>query len=172
MNDEHQAFDRPTTFITLLFASLSPRNPLYHSLTEEDIQRWQRGSQEVYRRFVDKPELLEQVVHEPVWDISSERPPANVWFGEAKFKDDASPQVIVYRYSLTTQIWPAQVFELAGQSGMDHLFGHLYPFYSGERHDEEVACRLQYRAAQQREGLAWTLAANALPLSSQAPWSR
>lgn len=143
MTDEHQPFYRPTTFINLLIAFVAKRNPFQHPLTEDQMKRWQQGSQEAYRRFVNKPERLDQIVQEPHWDLSSDPPPDNVWFGEAQFNDDATPRVVVYRNSLATKLWPVQVFEIAGQSGMDHLFGHLYGFYNGERYDEEAACRWQ-----------------------------
>jgi len=59
---------------------------------------------------------------------------------------------------------PRRAFELAAQSGVDHLLGHLYAFYEGiGKYDEDVACRYQFLAAKARNGVIWQSTALTIP---------
>jgi len=153
---DHQAFYRPTTpFNRLLNISLSRYGPL-HKLNESTVRRWKDCSLGIFKNLVDNEAALRLVVEDTFWDLSNGTPPENTWFGEAKFKGRERPQIIIYRDSITTRLPTNLLFQLAGQSGTDHIFGHLYPFYAGQDDcGEDVACRYQFLAAREREGVIW-----------------
>lgn len=152
----HHAFYRPNTLLNGAVTVISSRcNPL-HELDDGILKQWQDNSFTVFRGFVDDQKMLDRVVADACWSLSLEKPPENVWFGEAKFDRKERPQIIVYANSITTRLPTEFLFNLAGQSGTDHLFGHLYAFYAGQPdYDEEVACRYQFRAARERGGVVW-----------------
>ncbi len=88
--------------------------------------------------------------------MSNDKPPLNTWFAEAKFDGEQKPQIIIYQDSITTRLPSTFLFNLGGQSGTDHIFGHLYAFYSGQNdYGEEVACNYQFYAAKERGGIIW-----------------
>lgn len=129
-----------------------------HPVTSKEIHRWRDNSLATFRAIVSDERALEAVVSCSDWYLSLDRSPSDVWYGEDTFiLTDAErkhrPRVIIYHHSLTAAL-PQPFFDLAGQSGMDHLVGHLYAYHAGEPDfGEEVACKYQYLAARSRGGL-------------------
>ena len=161
---DHKAFYRPSTAFNLIAEHLAREVSEYAPITESCLYRWQESSKEVYQQIVDKPSALERILTDPCWELSDEDPPRDVWFGEAKFNGKEIPQLIIYKNSLTTALKKPSLVEMAGQCGLDHLFGHLYAFYAGEDFGEEAACSYQYRAARQRKGMLCRITTATLPL--------
>ncbi len=162
MIKDYNAFPRPRTRFNkgldfaLGYLATKPR----HILDEEKVFSWQVESLRAYESAGYNVEILEKCSKEPLWCISGDLPPSSTWFGEVLFAQGKVPKVIVYQNSVTSRL-PSLSYELAGQSGVDHLIGHLYPFYKGEIYDEAVACRNQYNAAQAR---GWNTVAAAVVL--------
>ena len=164
-HSNHQAFYRPTTrFNRVLDAVFSSCDPL-HYIDESTLIKWQGNSLDLFRDIVDDRRVLDRVVEDAFWSLSEDRPPENTWFGEAKFDGKERPQVIIYEDSITTRLPSELLFDLAGQSGTDHIFGHLYAFYSGQNdYGEGVACRYQFFAARERGGMTWSSFAALVPV--------
>ena len=152
----HQAFYRPTTrFNRMLDGVFSMYDPL-HQVDESTLRRWQDSSHDIFRGMVEDTRILDRVVEDAFWSLSKGSPPENTWFGEAKFDGKEIPQVMIYKESITTRLPTEFLFNLAGQSGTDHIFCHLYAFYAGQDdYVEEVACKYQFLAARERGGMTW-----------------
>ncbi len=151
----HRAFYRPETAFNKIVDGVFLRYQPLHELSEGTLRRWQDRSFEVFKGLVDDKRVLGKVVEDTSWALL-EKPPENVWYGEAKFNGRERPQVVVYRDSITTRLPTKLLFDLAGQSGTDHLFGHLCAFYAGKNdYGEEVACRYQFLAARERGRVTW-----------------
>ena len=160
-----KAFFRPTTranvFMSYVLALLKPR----HRITHDDLQRWQEASFASYMQQGKDAEVLKRIIEKTDWKISENQPPPNVWFGEAKFDGRQTPRIILYQDTATTRLFTRSMFEHASQAGIDHVFGHLYAFHSGNPdYGEEMAYRLQYAVAKKRSGFYWKLIARGMPL--------
>ena len=159
----HTAFYRPSTPLNSLVDYISNNISTPRNICMEDLERWKSDSFTVFQRIVKDGSALERAISQ-LWILSSEKSPQNTWFGEVLFCDQQVPQVKIYESSVTTRL-PKPFFELAAQSGVDHVIGHLYAFYEQKgKYDEEVACRYQFLAAKAREGILWQSAALTIPL--------
>lgn len=144
----YQAFPKPKTVLNRMLTGVNVL-PISQRIDQETITLWIENTIRAFQALNCDPDLLLQCKRETEWHIG-ERAPEDTWFGEAQFDGREKSRVIIYRDSLTTRL-PRDVFLLAGQSGVDHVFGHLYPFYNGEAdYGEEVACQYQYRASRIR----------------------
>lgn len=160
--NEYTAFYKPSTSLNGLVGYISDNINTQRIICMEDLERWKNNSLSVFQRIVTDASALESAISQP-WILSSEKPPQNTWFGEVLFCDQQVPQIKIYESNVTTRL-PKPFFELAAQSGVDHVMGHLYAFYEQKgKYDEEVACRYQFLAAKARVGFQWQSAAFMIP---------
>lgn len=170
-NDEREGVSSPcrtsesSPVMNVLNALFPPQ--FRHPITSKEIYRWRDNSLAAFRTFVSDERALEAVVSHVYWRLSLDQPPPNVWYGEDKFisadtERKHRPLAVIYHHS-TTAALPEPFFDLAGQSGMDHLVGHLYAYHDDlPDFGEEVACRYQYLAARSRGSLVWRATAGAV----------
>lgn len=163
-NGCYGAFDRPTTRLNRIVGwMLAGRKA--RALTQQQLREWQESSCSAYREVGISDETLKQTIDNPEWTLSSENIPENVWFGECLFAQRQTPQVIIYQNSICARLPGGRVFKLAGQAGVDHIIGHLIPFYEhASDYGESVACRYHHNASIVRRGVDHAIAARMIPL--------
>ena len=160
---DYRAFEKPDTLLNRLLANVSAPLPSTSAITWDRIDQWLEHSAAISRRIVAHPGVIDKVVNDTDWGLSYTDPPKNTWFGEALFAPGTKPRATIYAHSTTAKLLPKFVFTLAGQAGMDHLFGHLYAFHAGHPdYGEEVACAYQHAVARARGGI-WTVIASLIP---------
>lgn len=186
LSGSQEEFPRPATGINRIVTAIMGRFRC-QELNGEEIRGWLADSLDVFSHFVEEPAVLDRISRETAWVISNEEPPdPDVWSGECKFADGGTPVVICYRGTMASRL-PGHAFHLAWQGSMDHFVGHLYPYFRGaeeaSEYDEDVACRYQHLAAQQRGRRNWRFRMVArllpwvyrlhkrIPLSNYAPLS-
>lgn len=155
----YTAFPRPRTVFNRFLSCLLDTGPVRHAVTLDRIFKWRMGSVVSFARFTADHTALGRVISSDIEWILEEHadPPEGVWFGEVQFAQEHTvPRVVIYAKSICARLPTFLVFNLAGQSGMDHLIGHLYPFLSNALdYDEAVACRYQFRSALHRWSPSW-----------------
>jgi hypothetical protein len=159
----YRPFDRPNTAINrFVDGVLSVRRPVRVEL--DDVARWRARSIESIRRLGGADDALGRVVSRARWVISDQRAPVDCWCGEIVMRGADTPFVILYEDGAWTRL-PSRVFEMAAQTGVDHMVGHLYPYFSGAPdYGEEVACRYQFALPLRRRGLSSKVTALLVPL--------
>ncbi len=158
LSGSQEEFPRPATGVNRLVTAVASRFRR-RDLSGEEIRDWLADSLDVFSHFVEEPEVLDRICHETAWVISGEEPPdPDVWSGECKFAAGGLPVVICYRGTMASRL-PGRAFDLAWRGSMDHFVGHLYPYFQGADdagdYNEDVACRYQHLAAQQRGREDW-----------------
>ena len=157
--DKYAPFYRPSTRFNNWVERLLTRKHLW-KIDEQTIERWQQSSHESFLSITGDGETLNKVKRGVEWALSNEKVPRNVWYGECMFKGKSTPKAIVYLRSPCTRLPFRWAFEFAGQIGMDHIYGHLYPFYAGSNDfGEETACYYQCAVARARQPVIWKMLA-------------
>ncbi len=151
--DNLSSFYRPTTIINRLAALVEPHIPSKR-VTQDHINRWREDTALVLSNMDGfKNAVASKVVNETDWNLIEGNPPQNSWYGivEVDPTRKKQPRVVMYEQSLVARMPTEYLFELTGQSGMDHLYGHLYPHHAKHKDcGEEVACRIQQGIARLR----------------------
>lgn len=165
---QHKAFHRPDTITNRLLDVVFCNRRVYHKIDETHVRLWQESSRNAYLNHGFDEVVLDKVISDVNWELSDDNPPRNTWFGEALFFKNETPHVRIFPQSVVGFTPTHSLFNLFGQAGMDHLFGHLYPYFADgslneSNYNEEVACRLQRKAALSRGGVAWKSIAHAIP---------
>ena len=159
----HTAFPRPRTFANVLVDFLIQRF-VAAPVSRNEIRQWQADSMRVFSSMGVPQSTIVKVLSDCTWTISDAKPPRDVWCAEAKFLAGSPPIVIWYTDTVATRLPSRRIRRLVGQSGADHLFGHLLPYCAGASdYGEEVACVLQQRAAWARRSIIWKIIAAGIP---------
>jgi hypothetical protein len=154
----------PINRLVEVVSALFPPQPL-ELATLECLQQRSISS---FRALGASGVALELALLECEWRVSSGRAPADAWGGEVLRRDPDPPLVVLYRDSPLTRVPGRRIFELAFQLTVDHMFGHLYEYYSGASDwGEEPATRWQYRVLRKRGGLVNDLTALVMVISSR-----
>lgn len=141
------AFPRPTTLFNRAVGMCEKVMPS-RTVTQEHIDCWRQSTCKVLSGMDGyDADVAGRVLNETKWKLESGRPPSDSWYGIAEFdhKRNERPRATLYEESAAAQLPTESLFHLAGMSGMDHLYGHLYPYHAGSQdYGENAACRLQY----------------------------
>lgn len=131
-----------------------------------DMRRWRSRSLETLRVMGAQAGVLDRIATESDWRLSDAKAPQDVWCGELRLPTagDGPPVVTLFRDSVWGRTPTRSLFEFLSQIGIDHMVGHLYPYYAGDADfGEAVACRFQYLMLRARPGLANWAGALVLP---------
>lgn len=143
---EAEPFPRPSPAINRFVDRLRACRS-HHRVTPELVAAWQRDSVATFARLGAEGSLLQRVLEETDWKLRDDPAPADVWGGEILVPATGAPFVALYRESPLTQVPSGFLFRHLGQLTVDHMFGHLYPYYAGEAdYGELVASRWQLYA--------------------------
>lgn len=157
----YRAFWRPTTPFNRVVESFIKRFPV-RGFSEFDLQYWSHRSMVAFHSLSYDPPALSKAGEIESWSLAQGPAPKNVWFTEVVSSPDGSRVlVLIYRDSVVGRLPAKWMRRVAGQLGVDHVVGHLLPFFEGrEDCGEEVSCNLQYYAARSRWGRWSPLAAS------------
>lgn len=162
---DYRAFYRPATLFNAIVNVLAagPRR----TASYDDIRRWRASSLSTLRDMGAREDVLTRIETEGEWRLTESRAPRDVWCGELKLpaSGEGAPIITFYLDSVWTRAPTRRLFELLSQIGVDHMVGHLYPYYAGDADfDEEVACRYQYLMLRARPDRASWASALVLPI--------
>jgi hypothetical protein len=147
----YKPFWRPSTPVNRLVERvLGARR--HRRVEVDEVAHWREQSIRALAAMGGTQEALGHVASRTRWVVAAHPAPADCWCGEVVMKNDSAPIVILYEDGPWTRL-PAPVFEMAAQTGVDHMVGHLYPYFAGSQDfGEEVACRYQFALPLQRRG--------------------
>lgn len=159
----YEPFHRPDTPANqLLERALSVRTPRQVHL--DDVARWRSRSIESMRRLGGAPDALDRVISETQWVVSDQKAPTECWCGETVMRGSDTPFVVLYEDAAWTRMPARFLFEMAAQTSIDHMVGHLYPYFAGAAdYGEEVACRYQFALPLRRDRLIDKVTAMLVP---------
>jgi hypothetical protein len=163
MPEVGEAFPRPSSRFNGAVAALVgllPRRPL----TVEGLEPFQQRSAQTLVAMGAQPAAVAEVTGTTRWIMRPGPAPRDAWGGEVLRGDP--PIVALYRDCLLARVPGRRLYRVAAQLMVDHMYGHLYEYYSGsEDWGEEVACRWQYRLLRHRGGPANRLTAEVVALT-------
>ncbi len=162
--ESHRPFERPHTALNGIVERLARIFPK-RLILGSDIECCLTESVRSFATLGADPLVLRRVQTETQWNIREASAPRDVWCGEATFAVNGNPVVSFFQDSVTTHLPGQKLFGIALQCGVDHMVGHLYPYYCGrEDYGEHVACRLQYFAVSTRQSMSWRFVSGLLKL--------
>jgi hypothetical protein len=143
----------------------SRRRPRH--VERSDLDRWIAESIAAMRAVGADNAVLDRVrLDSRRWIVSSEPAPSEVWCGEIKWPPtpDREPETYIYPDSPWGRIPNQALFELGGQTGIDHMVSHLYRYVKKDDFSEEAACTDQVRLMLARPGIRSRIAGWAICL--------
>jgi hypothetical protein len=132
-----------------------------------DVERWLLESLKTLGGMGAREDVLRRIEEESRWVLADTEAPPDVWCGELSLPTTGhgAPVITLFLDSVWTRAPTRRLFELLSQIGVDHMVGHLYPYYAGAPdYDEDVACRYQYLMLRARRDRASWASALVLPV--------
>lgn len=163
--DDYRPFERPSMKFNRAADFLTGvRRP--RTATCADLNRWRAASLDTLKGMGAREDVLARIATEGEWCLSDSKAPPDVWCGELRLSKSGAggPRVTFFLDSVWGRTPTRRLFEHLSQIGVDHMVGHLYPYYAGEDDfGEAVACRYQYLMLRARADYASWASAIALP---------
>jgi len=161
------ALPRPGMNLINRLAMLATGRRRPRQLKRPELDRWVEDSVATMTAIGADRATLDRVRTESrSWQISSDPAPEEVWCGEIKWppEPDREPETFIYPDSPWGRIPARKLFELGGQTGIDHMVSHLYRYLKQDDFSEEAACTDQVRLMLARPGLRSRIAGIAICL--------
>lgn len=159
------ALPRPGMNLINRLATMTTRGRRPRQVQRPELDRWIEDSVATMASIGADRAALDLVrADSRTWEISCKPAPEEVWCGEIKWPPtpDEEPKTYIYPDSPWGRTPTRKLFELGGQTGIDHMVSHLYRYLKHDDFSEEAACADQVRLMLARPGLRSRIAGIAI----------